>query len=144
MISKSHSLEESTPQRRTVRSVGLVTGNSDKSCFSLVYLSICGTKTRYYSPYGLWRDPGDALVRGPSFVSVTYKVCGCHHNPVNKRWMSRVSQVAVWTHWRLSVFNTNSVVFTVVFFLICTSTCSISFHWQTSTVVCPFRHGFSQ
>lgn len=98
MISKSHSLKESTPQRRTVRSIEVVTVNSDKRCFSFIYLSVCGTKTSYYSPYGLWEDPGDALVCGPSFVSVTSKVYGCHHIPVNKRWMSHISQLAVWTH----------------------------------------------
>lgn len=98
MISKSHSLKESTPQRRTVRSIEVVTVNSDKRCFSFIYLSVCGTKTSYYSPYGLWEDPGDALVCGPSFVSVTSKVYGCHHVPVNKRWMSHISQLAVWTH----------------------------------------------
>lgn len=98
MISKSHSLKESTPQRRTVRSIEVVTVNSNKRCFSFIYLSVCGTKTSYYSLYGLWEDPGDALVCGPSFVSVTSKVYGCHHIPVNKRWMSRISQLAVWTH----------------------------------------------
>lgn len=98
MISKSHSLKESTPQRRTVQSIEVVTVNSDKRCFSFIYLSICGSKTSYYSPYGLREDPRDTLVRGPSFVSVTYKVYGCHHIPVNRRWMRHISQLAVWTH----------------------------------------------
>lgn len=39
MISKSHSLEESTPQRGSVRSGEVVAGNSDKSC-SFTYLFI--------------------------------------------------------------------------------------------------------
>lgn len=131
--SKSHSLKESTPQRRTVRSIEVVTVNSDKRCFSFIYLSVCGTKTSYYSPYGLWEDPGDALVCGPSFVSVTSKVYGCHHIPVNKRWMSHISQLAVWTHrddsqslklTKLFIFEYWGLFF---FFLICTlfgSTCT--------------------
>lgn len=102
MISKSHCLEESTPQRRTE----VVTGSFDKRCFSF-YLFI---RLSYYSPHGLRGDSGDTVVRGPSFVSVTYKVYGCHHIPVNKRWMSHIGQLVVRTHRQLTFISCNVYV----------------------------------
>lgn len=75
--------KESTPRRPTAWS---------NKAVLLVFQWVCDSKIHYYSPCELGADTGDTLVCVSSFISMTYKVHGCHQFPFNQRQMSNINQ----------------------------------------------------